>query len=476
MRRFCPRCLIDFFLPMKLGVVVTCHPAYLRFLPEALAGWEAQAELLDERVLVLDGVGAEAAEALRAGWPGWRVIEGMWGNPNPARNAGWLACAVDWVIGWDADNVPPAGYAAAARRAAGRAGTGVGALAPAYVDGVTGRALNHAVTCGGDARDAFVCDTSSVWRREAVLQVGGWVDDQEGYDDWTLAKLLQAQGWQLCPLLGVQVRCSDHAMGRRSKSKPVADCLWRARSVGVVSLQAGRISLVERWLAALAVQEMPRHWGLTLMLPEGREGLRRKFEDAVRGMMAEVARPAERVTFLRPGRAALRTPVGEAVEAGFYDTHRVVGALYGQAVAATPEDLILTWEDDVFPHQTTGLRQLSAALHPASRTAAVAGVYPSRGNPRHAVAAVEVGEWSGVPTVAAATARPVAVPMGNVGFGFTLWQRLALERCPILAGSRSHRLHRLGLDGDLCRRLHGDGWKLKLHGGVTCDHVTQPGS
>lgn len=456
---------------MKIGLVITAHTPYLHFLPACIAAWDAQAEHIDHRVLVLDAVADSDANQLAAAHPEWQIVRGAWSNPNPARNAGWLACPTDWIIGWDADNIPPLDFASKARRAAAKACTSVGALAPAYIDPIKRRILNFAASQHADPRDSFVADTSSVWRREAVLMAGGWLHNQEGYDDWSLAKNLHNQGWQILPLLGVEITLTQHA-ARRSHTKPVADCLWRARTLGIITLQAGRLSLVDRWIDSLAAQEMPPHWGLTVMLPANRTGLRNHFQNRIKDLQEQIQPPPDRVTFMTPAVPALNTSPAESPEAGFFNTHRTVGGLYAQACAATPEDMILTWEDDVFPHQTTALRALAAEIHPASRTAAISAVYPSRGNSNHAVAAYEVGEWSNIPTLASIPQKPI--PVGNIGFGFTLWQRPALEQCPILSGSRSHRQHRLGLDGDLCRRLHAAGWKTKLHGALTCDHITNP--
>jgi hypothetical protein len=455
---------------MTLGLVITCHPAYLPRLPDCLDAWELQFPYLDQRVLVLDNVDDQALQSLVNHYPSWNIVRGYWSNPNPARNAGWLACSTDWIIGWDADNVPPPTFAQAARRHAAVVSSDVGALAPDYIDPIKQRTLNHAASRYADPREHFICDTASVWRREAVLMAGGWLDNQQGHDDWSLAKNIHNQGWKIEPLPNLKITLTPHG-SRRSLTKPVNDCLWLARSVGVVTLQAGRISLVERWLECLAQQDMPPHWGLTIMLPANRAGLRHQFQSTVEQLCEQWANPPCRVTILTPSRSAMQTPLTESPEAAFFNTHRTVANLYAQAIAATPEDLILTWEDDVFPHSTTALRCLSDQIHPASRTAACAAVYPSRGNPRHAVAAAVVGEWAAVPTLVSLPQRPV--PMANVGFGFTLWQRPALEQCPILAGSRSTRNYRLGLDGDLCRRLHAAEWKIKLHGAVTCDHVTQ---
>ena len=52
---------------MKLGVVITCHAAYLSLLPEAVAGWEAMRADLVAAVVVYDGCEEETLPVLPEG-------------------------------------------------------------------------------------------------------------------------------------------------------------------------------------------------------------------------------------------------------------------------------------------------------------------------------------------------------------------------------------------------------------------------
>ncbi|MCD6352471.1 MAG: hypothetical protein J7M26_10155, partial [Armatimonadetes bacterium] len=65
----------------SVGVVVTCHQPYLRWLPQALASVERQTDRPDARVLVLDDCQAPAGVA-----GGWRIVRGAWHHPCPGRN------------------------------------------------------------------------------------------------------------------------------------------------------------------------------------------------------------------------------------------------------------------------------------------------------------------------------------------------------------------------------------------------------
>ena len=156
---------------------------------------------------------------------------------------------------------------------------------------------------------------------------------------------------------------------------------------------------------------------------------------------------------------------------GYEEVHARVGRLYSEAIANSPEPVLLTWEDDVFPRQSDALRLLSDQMLPKAGVAAVSGAYRSRQGDSLVVASREVQRWGDMPTFD--WLGEEVKPIGMVGGGFTLWSRSALEHCPIFGGVALPDGHRLGWDGDVCRRLRRSGWKILLHGGVQCDHQYQ---
>lgn len=446
----------------SLAVVITAHAPYLQYVAAAVAGWEAQGHFLSEKVLVLDACEPTTAVDLPAGW---RLVRTAWANANAARNTAVAGIAAEWIIHWDADNVPPANYALCAARAVAKAGRRVGVLAPLVKTDAHERVLNEAVLHGADARTHFVVDTASVWRRQAMLHAGAWDILSTRYDDWTLAKNMVACGWTIQALPEVVIVQHEHEQ-RMSHTNSAAMSLWRTRRVGIVALLSGRMDVTQKWIHALKTLELPPRVGLTVMVPETRPGLRRLLWDG----LAERLESFERVTFTVASERRVLSLVEK--HKAFRNLHRVVGGLYARDIEATPEEVILTWEDDVFPEKKDALAVLLEGLHPNNNVAAVAGAYPSRHNAELVCAGFTKGSWAGVPKWADLPNERVEV--GNLAGGFTVWQRAALEACPILGPEMADNGTQMGWDGAVCRALLEDKWRLMLDGRVRCAHEATP--
>ena len=432
----------------QIAVVVTSHLDYLGFLPECLSAWDSQSP--SRKVLVLD-------DCEFASPAGWEVVRGAWRDPNHARNAGIAACSdCHWVIFWDADNVPSPGYFEQARRKCAGASCTTGALYPEVLQQMPdGERRLVSQDVGGDPREGFFVDTASVWRSHAIWQAGGWSAGGAKLDDWSLACRVHAAGWDLAPL-GAPVVQRDHP-GRRSRTASLADALWQIRPIGIVVLLAGRQALLERLERSLSDLGLPPNCSLTVVDNSGDA----EFGARVVVMTSRLSSRMQRVTIIRDDSSASAND--------FEGIHCHVGGLYSRAVAATPEPLILTWEDDVFPIRADALRQLADQIIPRRHVAGVSGAYRSRQHPDLVVASLDGRAWTRMPTFGWLGAR--VTPVGMIGGGFTLWSRSALEQCPIL-GSLSLPGHgRLGWDGFVCRRLNAAGWTLLLHGGVACEHL-----
>ena len=435
----------------SIAVVVTAHESYLHFLPECLAAWDAQQP--DRKVLVLDDCQYEAPE-------GWQVIEGDWHHPNPARNAGVADCAgVSWIIHWDADNVPPSGFVDQARLEVAHVAEDVGVIYPGVeVGGRDLRANGYSPTNDPDPREDFFIDTASVWRRDAIQHVGGWSSRGDKLDDWHLACRLHDCGWQLRPMKNATVTVREHK-GRRTHGTSVQGAVWQVRSLGIVVLFAGRTALLERFFESLRSLELPQRVGLTVVDDSGDDDFHDRLQDGLRS----IASRFRRVSILRSDTADKPSDY-EAV-------HARVGRLYSAAIASSPEPVLLTWEDDVFPRLPDAIRLLSAQMLPKAGVGAVSGAYRSRQGDQLVVGSREVQRWGNMPTFA--WLGEEVKPVGMVGGGYTLWSRAALEQCPIFGGAALADGGRLGWDGDVCRRMQRADWRILLHGGVQCAHDYQ---
>ena len=431
-----------------IAIIVTCHAGYLHFLPECLAAWDEQRP--HKKVLVLDGCDCDAPA-------GWEKVMGRWRHPNRARNAGLSACeGHPWVIHWDADNVPRPGFLDAARSKAATAEDTVGVFySDVAADDATGKARIISDDRCGDPRESFFIDTASLWRREAILHVGGWTPHNNKLDDWDLGRRLHAAGWKLKRLDAVAVM-RDHA-ARRTYATATSEALWQVRPLGIITLFAGRTELLNRWGKAVLQIELPPHCALTVVDDSRSETFRAKLNAALKKLETRF----RRITVI--GSDASEAPQG-------YDAiHARVGKLYSQAIAGTPEPVILTWEDDVFPKSPDALRALSDRMQPKQRIAAVSGAYHSRENANVAVASLDPEQWRTMPLFSWLGSQVKQV--GMVGAGFTLWSRAALEQCPALGVFTLPDGVKLGWDGFICRRLNAAGWKLLLHGSVRCEHL-----
>lgn len=437
----------------NLAVVVTCHQPYVRFLNDCLQPITSQARALRssgaviELTLCLDHV----TDSLS--FPDWKIIHGNWRNPNGGRNAGLLANArdSDWILFWDVDNIMPAGFLDRVVNQVSAADPDVGILYPfVQIDGRT-LGMNH----GADLRENFYVDTASAWRVNAVLSAGRWDEASRRLDDWSLSRRVAAMGWQASPL-NQAFEKGIHGESRSSMSQ--AQGVFEGRSLGILSLLRGKNpGHLDRFFRELKIQELPPKVGLTLMDNSGDDS----FNDELH----------KRVSGLGFSRVSILTapPVGfsEDSKLRFLEVHNHIAYLYGLSVRATPEESILFWEDDVFPQKPDAIRNLSMNMLPGRRIGIIAALYPSRNNRNHACAARDLESWTHVPRISAMARHGSPVAMGAVGGGFTLYNRVSLERNPV-RGPR--KVPWMGWDGDLCRRTREDNWSVLLHTGVVCDH------
>jgi hypothetical protein len=251
------------------------------------------------------------------------------------------------------------------------------------------------------------------------------------------------------------VTAHDH-VARRTHSTSLGAAVWKLRPLGIIILLAGREDMLEPMIKSILAADLPPVCGLTIVDDSGTDD----FHALVQSVVKTLSPRFQRVSVIRSGK--------NATLEGYAAIHAHIGSLYSRAIAATPEPIILTWEDDVFPLSSGALRLLSDEMLPKRRIAAVSGAYRSRQGDDIVVASIEAQRWGNMPTFAWLGNEVKSV--GMVGGGFTLWSRAALEQCPILGGCSTQDGSKLGWDGFVCRRLTDAGWKFLLHGGVQCEH------
>lgn len=333
----------------SFDLVVTCHEPYrVKFLDTCVAAWDRQ-RVPGRKLLVGDGFSESWSR------PGWDYIAGSWGHPSPARMAGMAATDAPWIVFFDADNVPPVGYADAIKMALKRTPGDVGVICPSWTS--------------GDPRDVWGVDTNCPWRREAILEAGGW--DVTTLEDWRLGWKLHAKGWRIKRLVGPRFVRRKHEQ-QRTFEADINEKLWEARDFGIITLLRGDKDLTLTWLDAFESQKKPARLGLTVTLDCDDE-FRTWFKAQAETRLAPFLR---RLTYVQPSS-------GRSIDATMdvrnrLQRHARVAWLYQEAIQRTPEPWILTWEDDVEPLSIDLLYRMNGKLTPSSRVGSVCPVYRER--------------------------------------------------------------------------------------------------
>lgn len=433
----------------RFAIFVTAHPPYRDKVPTLLAEWDRQVcGCPVEKILAYDADDPPAVP------PGWRVVsvKNPYGSPSPLRNLA-LSLDVDWIQFWDADNTPDKAHFRKLISVASTAKEEVGLIYPdnCRADGSPAQEIPR----NGDLRLGYYVDTAACWRREAILSSGGWRDGIFT-EDWRLACDIQVAGWKL---QGSKIPFRwQNTPGNRSSISDMRENVWHTRRLGIITLLRGDNRLFKRWVKDLSRLELPPDAGLTVVADGNNEFLKRVGE-----AMCKESR-FERKTIIMP-----RPPLYPVDD--FMSIHSRVADLYNRAIRATPEEAILTWEDDIRP-TPDALYQLSRELLLSDKLAAVAAPYLSRESDMKIAAARGSDFW--IDELKQDEIPPgVIVEVGMVGGGFTLWNRAALEDCPLLGPLQIPDRGILGWDGFLCRRLNKSGWRFKIIGAAEVKHLTK---
>ncbi|MBV9282264.1 MAG: glycosyltransferase, partial [Chloroflexi bacterium] len=266
-----------------LAVVVTCHEPCAKWLPDALVSIDRQSPAPAERVVAFD-------RCEPAGLPGphWRSVTGNWGHPSLARNAGLAATTAPWVLFWDADNVMPEGYIAAMLQGISSGSPHLAILYPDIQfcdERLTPRELCRMPNWDyWDMRARNCVDTAAAWRREALEIVGGWpVRTDCGLEDYVLAMDVTKAGWKAARVGAPPVLMRTHPHSRTqgmARAGQLEATIWRARSLAIVSLLAGRDDLLGQWLSFLLEAELPAKAALYVVDNSGRPEFTRRAYDA----------------------------------------------------------------------------------------------------------------------------------------------------------------------------------------------------
>ena len=448
----------------NLAVIITCHAPYLRFLPEALESIDRQASGGLERVVVFDGC-APAPDMPDH----WASVTGSWRHPSAARNAGISATTAPWLIFVDADNAASDGYLAGMHRAIANAPPEVAIIFPdiQYCDEfLRPRSLWQMPQWDyWELRRQNCVDTSSAWRREALEVAGGWAV-AEYHEDYILALAITASGWKAAHLDGPPILMREHGDGRRADLRQgdggLLTHIWRARSLGIVSLLAGRSSTLDGWTRFLLTAELPPTTALYVVDNSNDRSFTRRVREA-----------AELIASKRSLSHLDIAVVGQPYKLDFREPyltkrrHLHIAQLYARALPRITEDLVLTLEDDIEP-PPHAVRALGTEIgYPArANVGVIAAAYASPETPSRVCAGLGPEPWGRSLSWSELPTEPIDVSC--VGGGCSMWGNWALRGCvPHVQWDL-----KLGWDGVVCTALRRNGYRVRLHGGVRCHHRT----
>jgi hypothetical protein len=305
----------------------------------------------------------------------------------------------EWVVFWDADNLPPEGFAGNIETALSRHDIG---LVGVFVTGWTPR----------DCRDSWGVDTNSLWSKKAITSVGGW--KRTLVEDWQLGWRMQDAGWLVGVLPGPPVVRRSHKL-QRTHEDNTEDKLWAARNFGIITLIRGEERYAAAWLEAISSHELPPWCGLTIMLG-GEPDWQKRFADRVwQALHGRI----ERINFFSHDRANI-APAWDAQTRGA--RHSRVATLYDYALSHTPENWVLTWEDDIAPRSPDLLRRMQGRMIPSLPIGCISPVYEERYRPGYACLSFDERAWIGGVTVEDALSGGFR-RVGFVPAGFTLWRK-----------------------------------------------------
>lgn len=447
-----------------IAVGVSVHAAYLQYLPEALASVDRQTLAPCERWLLQDGC------SYAGPLTGWRVESGVWQSPGPGRSRAVECTAAEWVCWLDADDALPADYLATMGRAAAAAGPEVAVVYPdlAYCD----ESLHHPQLrrlpdyCPEELPRSNCVPTPSLWRVQALREIGGWPSGTPVMDDWRAMMALRRLGWTALHVRAappVLVRKHAQNNSRRVDVRPVT--AWHARRFAIVTLQAGRADLLGMWSEWLLTAELPPLCDLYVLDDSRSEAYR----EALRRELTRL-RDSGRFGTVQCRQAGARVPT-PGVRYPIHAAHARVASLYNLALpdALRCSDLALLFEDDVRPRRDS-LWLLAQELVPNLdlRLAAVTGVYPCRGAPEHVSVSARSDQWR---SLRADQVLPGLNLCGAVPGGFTLYDSQALLACLPMRYTYDPDGQPVGWDGNTARRLAAAGWKVAFHGDVRCEHL-----
>lgn len=436
----------------KVTVIASTHDAYAHMFGDVAKSIEAQTIKPEQFIAAVDGVSIDLPLD-----ENWGFTGGRFGSPNPGRNLALSMARNEWVVFWDGDNTMPPNYLESLLHSTMLADSKTAFVYPSiqYIEpnGVAGKKLTMPEYDYWLLRQRPLADTSSLWRRDAVLGVGGFSHQQPRLDDYELSLRLTAAGWN-----GLRSNAFTHIhrhAARRSKTGNLTEAMWQAHTFGLLTLWSGYSpEATDKLIDWYCKAELPPHTRIYWVA--GDKALRQRLSAVAASLNLES------VSIIDAGQPWVANGRGTRD----FSRHLHVANLYNKIVPRIDEDYLMMIEDDnIGP--LNGVRSLLSSFEHFSRTSCVAGLYRSRSNPGSACASIEPTHWKTIQYDAAAD-KLVMVYM--VGGGFTLHGNWGIKkalpfRCTLKDGRVS------GWDAHLGSALTSNGYEMLMRGDIKVDHL-----
>ncbi len=434
-----------------IAVCVTCHEAYLQYLPKQIEAIEAQTVKPAEKILVLDG--CDKPYFVPADWV---IIRTDAKSPNPGRNLAIQQTTASWMVFADADDAMHPDFIAAYAEKIKGCAVNIGLFYP-DLHCSNGRKMINPEYDFWQLRLHDHISMASCWRVAALKDIGGLCNFKR-YDDWSMALKITRLGWVLEKQDKVPVLYNIHGGEHRSLTPDSGlECLWQAHTFGIVTLLAGRENCLPDWKHWLLNAELPPDTTVYVLDNSGKES----FGQDVRAFLAGQTR--FKFMYIKYSKPA---QLGN----DWLTRHRFVPSLYNKILPYVNDDWLVFLEDDTVPPLNGLLKIMEAWEFRGKKYGGISGCYPSRQRPNEYVGTMNTSEqnWGRMYSIASIKEDRL-YPAGCIAGGFAVYQNALIKRSMpfqyyLKKGKPS------GWDTNLSVFIRQQGYKLFLHGGVKCQH------
>lgn len=438
---------------MDISVIITCHEKYRSLLPVAIQSVDKQDFNIVNKIIVCDNM--PPLDDIK----GWDIIYGSWGNPNPARNEGLNKVNSKWVMFLDADDFLDDGYFSCLNQDIHHK---IACLYPniKYIDNNDQyEFFNTPEWDYWELRERNFIDTSSIWRKDALLSIGGWTNPNANLDDYYLIMKLSKNGWGAKKSNSIinKKRSGDGRCLSAINTGGMKQSLYKIRSLAIVTLFSGKKELINKWYNFINHADLPENTFLYIIDNSSNVS----FSNTINNLDYKVSG-----VYI----SKINNHYKKDDNENYFkkEKHQHVANLYNEIIPKINEDFILTFEDDVVP-PLDGVKKLFDEISLPTKIGAIGGVYASPTNKTETTASLDEGIWQNNIPLQNIPKSPIKVNF--IGGGFTLWNNSAIKKIVPAIVSFNKYGGLTGWDNNFSLKIREKGYNIYLHGDVICEHI-----